>query len=273
MSIAFYLTRSVRTQEHYLVFLECLEAINKSYPNVPIIVIRDNEHFNFAEYNINENDPQCYKDIVKNNIYFIDSEFQGVAETLRLYYYWKVCTDRDKYSHIPATHYAICMHDSMFIHTQIILDHCNKYGYEDFFTARQSWNIPEDEKAIIDIIPKNRELLHETYKTDNWHTNFGVNVVLTFEFLNKVNKMFDVFNPEFLSQIHTHEQRVALERIWGLMFACCNYNPNTVYGDINTYHGWQVQRFKMNKDFYYKFYVEHKEYYVNFPIIKVWCNR
>lgn len=264
-TISFYITRSARTEEHYLIYLDCIDAIHKTYPGVPIIVIRDNETFDFAKYDITETDG--------DNIYFIDSEFKGVAESLRLYYYWKVCTDRNKYSYIPATHYAVCMHDSMFIHTPIILDHCNKYGYEDFFTARRSWNIPADEQAIIDIIPKNQDILRQVYETDRWHTNFGVNVVLTYEFLCKVNDMFDVFNPDFLTKIHTHEQRVALERIWGLMFACCNYNEYTVYGDINTYHGWQVQRYTLNKDFYYKFYNDHREYYVNFPIIKVWCNR
>ena len=82
-----------------------------------------------------------------------------------------------------------------------------------------------------------------------------------------------MFTSEFLNKIKTHEQRVALERIWGLMFACINFNPYTVYGDINTYHGWMVQRFKLKKDFYYKFYNENREYYANFPIIKCWCGR
>ena len=29
MSIAFYLTRSVRTIEHYLIYIECIESIKK----------------------------------------------------------------------------------------------------------------------------------------------------------------------------------------------------------------------------------------------------
>ena len=47
MSIAFYLTRSVRTIEHYLIYIECIESIKNTYPNAPIIVIRDNETLNF----------------------------------------------------------------------------------------------------------------------------------------------------------------------------------------------------------------------------------
>ena len=265
MSISFYITRSVRNEEHLLIFLECIESIQKVYPDSPIIVIKDNETFNFTEYGIEDKD--------ENNIYYINSEFNGAAESLRFYYYWKVCTDRVKYSYIPATNYAICMHESMFIHSKIILDHVNKYGYEDLFTARKDWNIPDDELAIIDIIPKNNDILEVEYFKDNWHTNFGVCSVVTFEFLNRVNEKFNVFTSEFLNKIKTHEQRVALERIWGLMFACINFNPYTVYGDINTYHGWMVQRFKLKKDFYYKFYNENREYYANFPIIKCWCGR
>lgn len=265
MSIAFYITRSIRTDEHLLVYLECIDCIKKTYPNTPIIVIRDNEQYDLTKYGVIEEDG--------DDIYYIDSEYPGVAESLRLYYYWKVCTDRNTYSHIPATKYAICMHDSMFIHSKIILDHCDKYGYEDFFTAKKEWNIPKDELAIIDNIPKNKEIARNVYDTDKWHTNFGVCVVITFDFLNKVHDMFDVLSPDFLTTIRTHENRVACERVWGLLFACVNYNPNTVYGDINVYHGWQVQRFNLQKDFYYKFYHEHREYYVNFPIIKCWLNR
>lgn len=266
MSLAFYITRSVRTPEHYLIYMDCIESIRNTYHNVPIIVIRDNEHFNFNEYNIVEKDG--------NNIYFIDSEFPGAAESLRFYYYWKINTFRNHYGHIPATKYAICMHESMFINTPIKLNHVDKYGYEDLFTALPGWNIPKDELAMIAKIPKNNDILRKTYPNNSlWHTNFGVCSVVTYEFLCKVNNMFNVFIPEFLSNIKTHEERVALERIWGLMFACINYNPNTVYGDINVYHGWMVQRFKLGKDFYYKFYADHKEYYNNFPIIKCWVGR
>ena len=49
MSIAFYLTRSVRTIEHYLIYIECIESIKNTYPNAPIIVIRDNETLDFIE--------------------------------------------------------------------------------------------------------------------------------------------------------------------------------------------------------------------------------
>lgn len=266
MSIAFYITRSARNIEHYLIYIECIESIKNTYPEAPIIVIRDNESLNFKKLEIEEKD--------WDNIYYIDSEFPGAAESLRFYYYWKINTQRDLYSHIPATKYAICMHESMFIHSPINLNHVDKYGYEDLFTAVPEWNIPKDEYEIIELIPKNKDILLQTYKDNSkWHTNFGVCSVVTYDFICKVNNYFDIFNPSFLSSIKTHSQRVALERIWGLMFACINYNSNTVYGDINVYHGWLVQRFKLNKDFYYKFYYEHKEYYNNFPIIKCWVGR
>ena len=54
-TISFYITRSARTEEHYLIYLDCIDAIHKTYPGVPIIVIRDNETFDFAKYDINEN--------------------------------------------------------------------------------------------------------------------------------------------------------------------------------------------------------------------------
>lgn len=266
MSIAFYLTRSARTIEHYLIYIDCIESIKNTYPEAPIIVIRDNESLDFKALDINEKD--------ENNIFYIDSEYKGAAESLRFYYYWKVNTFRDLYPHIPATDYAICMHESMFIHSRINLNHINKYGYEDLFTALSSWNIPKDELAMIKLIPKNNDILNKVYcDNSKWHTNFGVCSVVTYDFICKVNDLFNVFTGEFLSAIKTHDQRVALERIWGLMFACVNYNPNTVYGDINIYHGWMVQRFKLDKDFYYKFYCDHKEYYNNFPIIKCWVGR
>ena len=266
MSIAFYLTRSVRTIEHYLIYIECIECIKKTYPNAPIIVIRDNETLDFKYLEIDEHDG--------DNIYYIDSEFNGAAESLRFYYYWKINTFRDQYGYIPATDYAICMHESMFIQTPIKLNHVDKYGYEDFFTAVPAWNIPEDELAMIDIVPKNNEILKKTYYDNSkWHTNFGACSVVTYDFICKVNNQFNIFTEEFLSAIKTHKQRVALERIWGLMFACINYNVNTIYGDINVYHGWMVQRFKLNKDFNYEFYYKHKEYYNNFPIIKCWVGR
>ena len=120
---------------------------------------------------------------------------------------------------------------------------------------------------MIKLIPKNNDILMKVYcDNSKWHTNFGVCSVVTYDFICRVNDLFNVFTSEFLSAIKTHEQRVALERIWGLMFACVNYNPNTVYG-------WMVQRFKLDKDFYYKFYCDHKEYYNNFPIIKCWVGR
>lgn len=266
MSIAFYITRSARNEEHYLIYLDCIDAIHKSYPDAPIIVIRDNETFDFAKYDIVETD--------NNGVYFLDSDFPGAAESLRFYYYWKVNTDRQTYSYIPATKYAVCMHESMFLQTQIRLDHVDKYGYEDFFTAKPEWNIPKDELAMIELVPKNKDILNKVYPDNNlWHTNFGACSVVTYDFLRKVEQQFDIFNPLFLSSIKTYEQRVALERIWGLMFACVNYNPYTVWGDINVYHSWMVQRFKLNKDFYYKFYNDNREYFLNWPIIKCWCAR
>ena len=72
MSIAFYLTRSVRTIEHYLIYIECIESIKNTYPNAPIIVIRDNETLDFKYLEIDEHDG--------DNIYYIDSEFNGAAE-------------------------------------------------------------------------------------------------------------------------------------------------------------------------------------------------
>lgn len=264
--ISFYITRSLRTVEQYIIYLECLESIRKSYgSNIPIIVIRDNESLDLTANGLREVDDDY--------VYLIDSEWQGAAESLRYYYFWKVCTDRNTYSHIPATFYAICMHDSMFIHTPIHMDHVDKYGYQDLWTAKKDWNIPKDELAMIDLVPKNKHKLQSLYKTNNWHTSFGACAVITIDFLFNVQESFGILSDQFLSQIKTHEHRVALERVWGLMFAAINYNPLTVYGDINVYHGWMVQRFKLDKDFYFKFYDQHREYYLNFPIIKCWVGR
>jgi hypothetical protein len=240
--LGFIFTRHVNSPETNEYWIEAYRCIRKFYPTNIIMIIDDNSDYTYISQ------PEKLQ---LTNCFIIQSEFPKRGELLAYYYF-------NKYNLFDK---AVILHDSVFIQKYINFDEIQDIKFIWHF--HHHW---DDAVAEADLIKQsliNRDealLLHN--KKENWYGVFGVQSVITIDFLNTLIEKYNIFG--LLKYVDTRPKRMSVERIFGLL--CFSIKPDlrndpSFFGVLHDYCKWG-----------YKFHSYKKETQ-NLPIVKVWTER
>jgi hypothetical protein len=245
----FIFTRFVNSIKTNYYWIECYKCIRRFYPDIMIMIIDDNSNYEYIS--------EDYENALENCL-VIKSEFPQRGEFLS-YYYFYIFRPFEK---------AIIIHDSVFLNSPFD-------GVEEINDIKFLWHFDKQRTMYDELDPiiilfnylKNKDILWSFYNDrELWNGCFGVQSIITFEFLEKLEFKYGFFN--LLNCITNRSFRMALERVFAVL--CTIENPkllaeSSIFGDIYTYG-----------DFGYNFenYLDEKIQLKNqLPLIKVWTGR
>jgi len=243
--IGFILTRHVNSPETNNYWIESYMQIRKFYPTNIIMIIDDNSNYTYIKQ------PET---LHLTNCFIIQSEYPQRGELLAYYYF-------HKYNLFDK---AVILHDSVFIQNYIDFDAVADIKFLWHFY--HDWDDVHTEKQLINTLPAhNKSQILEAYEEkSNWYAAFGVQAVITRDFLNKLIAKYNLFTT-LLNYVDNRQKRMAVERIFGLL--CTQIKPDLVdepslFGTIHSYCKWGTT------------YKEYKNtQMLNLVIRKVWSAR
>jgi hypothetical protein len=248
--LGFIFTRHVNSQESNKFWNECYRCIRLFYPNNHIIIIDDNSDYSFVKCDVN-----------LTNFTIIQSEFPGAGELLCYYYFYKT----------RIFSQAFIIHDSVFINKFMNVDSINTVKFLWDFV--HDWDDSVKEKNLISTLKNNAHLLELYDNKNEWRGCFGVQSVITLDFIDLLVEKYDIFS--LLNIINSRPIRYLVERVFAVL--CCAEEPilkqhPSIFGDIHNY----LSSFELS--FYgcgYKDYIFHKQtgHFRNLPLIKTWAFR
>ena len=216
----FIITRHVMSQTTNKYWIHCIRCIRRHYPLTRIIIIDDNSNKKYIE------NPEA--DLLQN-CEIVYSEFPKRGELLGYYYLYTKRYFKK----------AMIIHDSLFV-KQYISDIENIHDCKFLFHCTHQW----DDDAIIlkclqTSLPNSKTIIPAFFQKDKWFLCFGVQSVITLEFLNRLQNHYQFFN--LLKCITSRDRRMALERIFGLL--CTLEKPElgqdpSIFGNIHDYMEW-----------------------------------
>lgn len=241
----FIITRHVNSEMTNNYWIECIKCIRKFYNN-KIIVIDDNSDIKYLNDNNN----------TFTNTHFINSEYNGRGEMLPYYYF---------YNH-KYFNKAVIIHDSMFFNKHIDFKNIGSCRY----IFHYKYHIHDDDIESIKLIRqlKNSDYLIEKYNSkDDWKLCFGVQSVVTYKFLNILQKKYNFMN--LINHIKTRNDRMCLERIYGLLCTLEKKSLNekpSIFGEIDVYMRWGYKYEEYLRD-------KNNNNLNKYAVIKVWSGR
>jgi hypothetical protein len=240
--LGFIITRHVNSQQTNKYWIESYNSIRKYYPLNTIMIIDDNSDKKYISIPNNLNLINCF---------IIQSEFPQRGEILAYYYF-------NKY---PLFDKAVIIHDSVFIKELINFEEVKDIKFIWHF--QHDWDDCNMEKMIINTMDNPNQLLIFYDNKDQWYGCFGVQSVISRNFLNCLVTKYRIF--DLLNVIDTREKRMAFERVFALI---CNFeNPDlcddtSLYGTIHSHGKWGLT---------YDEYLKNPP--INTSIVKVWSGR
>ena len=162
MTFGFIFTRCVKTIKDNKIWVNCYNNIRKFY-NEQIIIINDN----------------CNKDLIVDmklkNTQIIDSEFNGSAEILPYYYFYK----------LKPFNKAVILHDSMIVNN-------DSYELTDVIFL---WHFSKDKNHFIKeekelILLCNNNNIIELYDSKEWVGSLGATSFITYDFVKLLQDTF-----------------------------------------------------------------------------------
>jgi hypothetical protein len=192
MSFGFIFTRCIKKDDDNKIWITCYNNIRKFYSE-PILIISDN----------------CNKDMIQNipleNTVVIESEFNGSAEILRYYYFYK----------LRPFNKAIIIHDSMMVNKKF--DYAN-YDLKDviflWHFEKNKIHFPDEERELL-MLTHNDDII-KLYESHIWVGSLGGTSFITYEF---VKLLQDKFN--FLEYVNylclRREYRHSFERTFSVL--------------------------------------------------------
>lgn len=177
-----YVTRSLRSESQYIIFLHCIENLQKYLPDFHIVIICDNEKF--TSETIQETDK------LLTNVTFINSDFPTLGEWLPFYYHLR--------NH--PTEYMLYIHDNTLITKDLDFDkieeYINKYGlYHISIMPRQCY---PSLKLVLDIYYYSISLFPFIKKyllgKNLIYSSHGGQCFTSWDVINKINEKYKVFD-------------------------------------------------------------------------------
>ena len=243
--VGFIVTRCVRKAEQNMLYRECYESIRKFHPGLKIIFIDDNSN------------KEVLEEFPMENVEIIQSEYPAAGEYLP---YWYLL-QRKMFKK------AIILQDSMILNRGISYEGVDDFKFIFEFTPdRQEL---DEVTALINSSSKPSEL-RSLYDTNNWVGCWGSTMVITSDFLQKVEETLQI--SAWSRIINTRSMRMGLER--GIALACIYTRggnaDNSLFGSIYDTQTWKDPELnsKHSLDMYMKDKTRIKD-----PIIKIWNGR
>lgn len=215
----FIITRYVNSEITNEYWINCIRCIRKHYPSNKIVIIDDASNYNYIK------NPD---ETLLSNCIFIQSEYPRRGELLGYYYFYK-----NKFFQK-----AMIIHDSAFIHQYI-----DVAGITDCKFLFHATHNHDDNNTIIYLLNKlnhSTSLIEEYWKKEKWEMCFGVQSVITLNFLEKLQEKYNFFN--LLNHVLSREMRMALERVFGLLVFgllssenCSLKQDPSIFGDTSIY--------------------------------------
>ena len=226
--------------------IECVSFVHRYYSN--ILIINDTPQDGIDIYQL---EFPCKVKIIRN-------EFNKSGELTRIYYFWKYCKETD---------YGILIHDSTFINSSIYIS--KTFDYIPLFSFEHKWNNTIEERKLI----KNYTNLLKIYDNkDIWKGTFGIQYIVSWQFINKVMFQYNDLFEYLLETVKTRTLRSCCERVIQVIFqSVSNKYINPLF---NTIHNYTAKYCGTSFGFLYETYIKNKAYYIkHMPIIKIWLGR
>ena len=248
MSLGFIILRCVRSEQYKNYWIECYDKIRYFYPLNKILIIDDFSNYDYIDTNK-----------ILSNTLIIQSEYKGRGELLPYYYYLNnKIFDR-----------AVILHDSVFINEYI------NFGNENsiLWSFEHTWDHLCNYDKIIDVLGQYKELINNRLKNNAlWHGCFGVMSVISHDFLCQINNICNL--SSLLTVIISREDRMSLERIFGVVFSICNIinnkETNILFGDI---HIFANKNGGFGAETFTTYNIKKINNNLNMPITKIWSGR
>lgn len=216
----FVITRYISRPEHDLFWKECYDCIRKFYPNHQILIIDDNSNQNLIDRT---------KEQTLTNCQIVQSEYHQRGELLAHYYFHKLHPFKK----------AFYLQDKIFIKKPI-----NFESTQDVIFLMHFKNIHENKtlerKLITDL--KDGEYIGKFYDEGNWYGCCGTCAVVSWDFLDMLNKKHNFFEI-MLQSINCRNQRLYFERAFGCLadYYCHQISSNpSIFGDRLLGHNYPI---------------------------------
>lgn len=231
---------------------ESYTSVRKFYPDIKILIIDDNSPYQDTSFKT-------------TNCEIVMNEIPGRAE-LSPYYYLHVKKVAKK---------VIIIHDAVFINEEIKVDHIDTFRTLWDFTHR--WDFDTNNYRLLATFDNNAELIKFYYEKEKWKGSFGVMGIMTWDFVDKIEKKFRLIEKMALAlennKILRHQHRQCFERVIGCVCAYLDGVQPSLYGDINKYcmklSADNTKRLKLH----YDGYIKRKNDLKKLPILKIWAGR
>jgi len=236
-------TRHVNCEKSNRYWNECYRCIRQYYPTNLIMIIDDNSDYQYIK-----------TETELTNVFIVQSEYPKCGELLSYYYFYKYkLFDR-----------ALVIHDTVYINTYINCDLVDTVKFLWHFTHGS--NDTDNELGLLEYLNHKDELI-ELYKDQSrWHGTFGVQSIITYDFLSRIQDKYNLFN--LVTVINTRYKRCNMERIFALL--CCAEDKSIIenpslLGIIHNYLPFY--------EFFFENYIMYKNQIRHLPLIKVWAMR
>jgi len=238
----FIILRHVNSELTNNYWIQSYNCIRKFYSN-KIIIIDDNSDQNFVKIDI---------DLI--NCEIVQSEYHQRGEILPYYYMYK-----NNYFD------KVCIiHDSIFFNNYINFEDYNSVKFIWHFS--HDWDNENNEINLLNNIYSNKELIKFYNNKELWNGCFGVQTVITIDFIELLEKKYKIFN--LLNVINNREIRMAFERIFGLLCSFENkelQKDPSIFGKIHHYIHWGYS--------YENYILDKLNNKMDLSLIKVWTGR
>lgn len=241
-NFGFIILRHVNSLKTNNLWYNNIKNIRKYYKN-KIYIIDDNSNY---EYIVQK---EKYIDIE-----LIQSTYHQRGEILPYYYlYIKQLFKR-----------CLIIHDSIIINKYIDF---SKYQEEIHYLWHFGHNCNNlvDENKMMKIL--NNEKIIEKYDEKGWYGCFGVQTLIDYDFIEKLQKKYKLF--DLLKFIDSRNKRMNFERVFSVLCTLLDndiYERKSIYGDIHDYMEWGYDYEKYIKD-------KDKDILDKFDLIKIWNGR
>ena len=229
-TFGFIVLRHVTNEINSKLWIKSVENIRKYYRN-KIYIIDDNSNTSYLNTSENENinnKDNAHENL--ENVFIIQSEYKQRGELLPYYYLYKN----------KLFEQCIIIHDSVFIHKYIDFSKFNDSIYYLWHFGHES-NDLNNEKLMIKLLKNEKiEKIEECYDAQKWNGCFGVQTIIKYEFIERLEKEFNIF--KLLENIDNRQKRMNFERIFSVLCTLLNedlFNQKSIYGNIKKYIKWE----------------------------------
>lgn len=211
--MGFILTRHVRSAQTNQYWLECVRKIRRFYPHQLVVVIDDNS------------DPQYVTNEAFSNCIVLKSEFPKRGELLPYYYL-------NKYKFFEK---AVILHDSVFVQEAFNFNAVENLPLWHF--THPLYENEAQEQSLLRVL-ENNEVLLKVHSERAFRGAFGVMSVVTLEFAARLEAKYKI--SKLLHYVNSRPLRMALERVFGVLFTVENPGAVSIFGSIHDFCPWGV---------------------------------